>query len=85
MLGDITAGFAEGLARALAENAKIETVALGSAGGSLVDALKAGRMIRALGLNTTLWSNCYSACTIVFLGGERRRFGRPIRIWAFIK
>ena len=77
VLGDIKTGFAEELARALAENSKIDTVALGSAGGSLIDAIKAGRMIRTLGLKTVLWSNCYSACTIVFLGGVERLIWSP--------
>jgi len=77
VLGDITAGFAEELARALAENSKIDSVALGSAGGSIIDAIKAGRMIRSLGLKTVLWANCYSACTIVFLGGVERLIWSP--------
>jgi Predicted periplasmic protein len=77
VVGNIEKGFGEAIARAIAENPGIDTVAFGSAGGSLSDAIKAGSMIRALGLSTTLWSNCYSACTIAFLGGVRRLVWSP--------
>lgn len=77
VLGDIESGFSEDFAAAIASNFNIDTVALGSAGGSVYDALKAGQMIRALGLNTTLTSNCYSACPLVFLGGVERKIWSP--------
>ena len=77
VLGDIQPGFAEEFASYVAATPNIETVALGSAGGSVYDAMKAGQMIRALGLNTTLASNCYSACPLIFLGGVRRTIWSP--------
>ena len=77
MIGDIGRGFGESLARAVVENSEVKTVALGSSGGNIAEAIKAGQMIRALGLQTTLWSNCYSACTIVFLGGKERAIWSP--------
>ena len=77
VLGDIDPGFAEDLAGFVAQNTDIDTVALGSAGGSVSDAIKAGMMIRSLGLNTTLTNNCLSACTFVFLGGVERQIWSP--------
>lgn len=77
ILGDIETGFAEDFAKMLASKSEIETVALGSSGGSVYDALKAGMMIRALNLNTTLSNNCYSACPLVFLGGVSRTIWSP--------
>lgn len=77
VLGDIESGFAESLAAIVASNPTINTIALGSAGGSVYDALKAGQMIRALGINTTLANNCYSACPLVFLGGVSRIIWSP--------
>lgn len=83
VLGDIENGFAEELAAVVASNPAIETVALGSGGGSVYDALRAGQMIRALGLDTTLANNCYSACPLVFLGGVRRTIWSPYPVLGF--
>lgn len=77
VLGNIENGFANDLAKQIANNNNIQTIALGSAGGSVTDALEAGRMIRALKLDTTLTANCYSACPLVFLGGVRRTIWSP--------
>ena len=70
--GDIEAGFFERFKVALSDNPNIEEIALGSGGGSVQDALLAGYEIRRLGLTTTLYGNCYSACPLVFMGGIKR-------------
>ena len=77
ILGDVNGGFAEKLRIALKANRGVDTVALGSGGGSVLEAVSAGRIIRANGLETTLWNNCYSACSLVFLGGTRRTIWSP--------
>lgn len=77
VMGDVEPGFADKLRSALAENSKVTTIALGSGGGSVGEALNAGYLIRAKGLKTTLWNNCYSACTIVFIGGTERTIWSP--------
>ncbi|PCJ75346.1 MAG: hypothetical protein COA53_05410 [Rhodobacteraceae bacterium] len=77
VLGNIEPGFANDLAKQIAYNSNIQTIALGSAGGSVIDALEAGKMIRALKLNTTLTANCYSACPLVFMGGVKRTIWSP--------
>jgi hypothetical protein len=83
VLGNIESGFAETFAEVIASNPEIDTVALGSAGGSVYDALKAGQMIRALRLDTTLANNCYSACPLVFLGGVNRTIWSPYSVLGF--
>lgn len=77
VLGAIETGFANELAQKIAEAPQITTIALGSAGGSVKDAIDAGAMIRALDLDTTLYGNCFSACPLVFIGGKRRTIWSP--------
>ena len=79
--GDIDAGFFDRFKLALAEHSSITEVALGSGGGSVVDALLAGYEIRNRGLETTIFGHCYSACPLVFMGGtERRLWASPDRL-----
>lgn len=77
ILGAIEKGFAARLSAALAQNPNVAFVALGSGGGSVAEALAAGRLIRAQGLATSIWNNCYSACPLVFLGGVDRHVHSP--------
>lgn len=70
--GNIDAGFFERFVGALDENQGVQEVALGSAGGSVSDAILSGLEIRKRGLSTTLQGPCYSACPLVFVGGETR-------------
>ncbi len=77
VLGDIEDGFAEEFARAIAANPKIEVVAISSGGGGVLEAMRAGQMIRALKLNTELYGNCFSACVFLFMGGVERLVWRP--------
>jgi len=70
--GDIDAGFAKRFVDYLKSHPDVNEVMLGSAGGSIADALIAGLAIRHRGINTTIYGNCYSACPLVFLGGVRR-------------
>lgn len=70
--GDIEVGFAQRFEQALKSNPSISEVTLGSGGGSVRDALVAGLLIRSRGLDTTIYGNCYSACPLVFMGGNHR-------------
>jgi hypothetical protein len=72
ILGDITAGFANRLDSALKSNPSLTSVALGSGGGAVYEAIAAGKLLRLKGITTRLYSNCYSACPLVFLGGADR-------------
>lgn len=77
VLGDIEEGFAQRLIDAIEKNPKVDTVALGSGGGYVDEAIRAGLYIREKGLKTALWNNCYSACPLVFLGGTERVIWSP--------
>lgn len=77
ILGDIEVGFADKVQAALDANPTVEVVALGSGGGVVGEAIRAGMMIRDRKLTTTLWNNCYSACPLVFFGGHNRDIWSP--------
>ena len=74
--GNIDFGFANRFGEQLKQNPNIREVVLGSGGGSVRDAILSGKLIRDLGLETSLYGNCLSACPLVFMGGVDRR------IWA---
>jgi hypothetical protein len=77
VLGNVEEGFSTRLENALAAAPSVRVVALGSAGGSVGEALAAGLNIRRRGLDTVLWNECLSACTLVFLGGVERQIWSP--------
>lgn len=77
VLGGIEKGFASRIKEAIIKNPRINTVALGSGGGYVNEAIEAGHFIRSRGIDTTLWSNCFSACPLVFIGGVNRIIWRP--------
>lgn len=70
--GDIDSGFYERFMQALVDFPQAKTVAMGSAGGSVRDAILTGYEIRNRGLSTTLHGPCFSACPLVFAGGVSR-------------
>lgn len=72
VIGDIDSDFYARLVKALDEHPTITTISLGSGGGDVVNALRAGVLIRNRGLDTTLHAECYSACPLVFVGGIKR-------------
>lgn len=75
--GDIVPGFSDRLRRAVLRHPEVETVAIGSGGGSVSEAIEAGIFIRKMGLSTQLSGECVSACPIFFLSGVRRSVMRP--------
>ena len=83
VLGDIEAGFSDRVIEAIDANPDVKVVALGSRGGLVTEALRAGRYIRARGLDTTLWNDCYSACPLVFLSGVNRVVSSPFPTFGF--
>lgn len=77
ILGNVEPGFSKKLLEAIKSNHNIKYVSLGSGGGSVNEALEAGRIIRRFSLGTTLWNECESACALVFLGGVERTIWSP--------
>ena len=70
--GDISPGFSDAVARAIVTNPEAKVVSLGSGGGAVYEALRAGRLIRAAGLETEVINGCYSACPLAVAGGTLR-------------
>jgi len=56
----------------ISQSNDIKSVHLSSAGGRLGPALHISNLIRARQINTFADTGCYSACTIVFIGGKDR-------------
>lgn len=83
ILGDVDVGFAQNLIDAVTANPSVTTVSLGSGGGLVGEALRAGEFIRARHLNTTLWNGCYSACPFVFMAGVKRTIWSPYPVLGF--
>lgn len=77
IVGDIQSGLFGVVARRLVIHRSIQNVELGSFGGSVYEAIKIGELIRQKGLNTVLSNNCFSACTLIFLGGVERHIPAP--------
>ena len=81
--GDIEDGFYGELVSFLDQHPEVRTVGLGSAGGSVLDAILSGIEIRKRGLNTQLTGPCLSACPLVFMGGKERGVMRPFPVFGF--
>lgn len=77
VLGDIDRGFFARFQQELAANHGVKVVVLGSGGGSVGDAIRSALLIRKRQLDTTLGSDCYSACPLIFLGGVNRSIWSP--------
>lgn len=77
VIGAVTDGYYNRFVSALNANPGIREIALGSDGGKVIEALKAGREIRLRRLDTVLFGDCFSACPLVFLGGVRRIVWAP--------
>lgn len=60
---------------ALDQNAALRTIIVAGPGGRVGPAYQIARLIRARGLDTHVERRCYSACTVMFLGGVRRSIG----------
>ena len=73
---EITGGFKYGLTddflKVLSASRQIKVVHLDSLGGRIGEAAKLNKVIRSRGLDTYVSSNCMSACTIAFAGGQHR-------------
>ena len=81
--GDIKDGFYDEFVSVLDRHPEVSTVGLGSAGGSVADAILSGIAIRKKGLNTQLTGPCLSACPLVFMGGKERYVLRPFPVFGF--
>lgn len=79
ILGEITGGFYERLKQVVSDvpDPSSIIVSLGSGGGNVGEAVRAGRLLRKLEVTTELYDTCNSACPLVFLGGVKRHVWHP--------
>jgi hypothetical protein len=77
ILGHITEGYAGRIEAALASFPQAQSIGLGSGGGNVGEAVRAGQLIREAELKTELIARCESACPLVFLGGVERTMWAP--------
>lgn len=75
-VGRIGYGSTEALESVFRENPSLRLLELHSPGGLISEELKLELLVKRLRLDTVVLRNCYSACTIVFLAGERRFIGQ---------
>jgi hypothetical protein len=74
--GQIVEGYSSKLIDVLNQNPQVKAIRLGSGGGSVAEAMRAGTLIRQRGLRTEMQGPCFSACPLVFAGGvERLQWG----------
>ncbi|WGI22395.1 hypothetical protein [Amylibacter sp. IMCC11727] len=73
VFGPVDVGFYHRFKSQILLHQGVEIVSLGSGGGSVADAIFAGKLIRSLGIVTEIHSNCYSACPLIYAGGIERR------------
>ena len=76
--GTITPGISQAFAEEIGKRGDyVKTVVLNSPGGSVVDALAMGRLIRQKNISTEVEAGkyCASSCPLVFAGGVERRAG----------
>lgn len=81
--GTITPGVSQSFATEVAKHGDyIKTVVLNSPGGSVIDALAMGRLIRERKFTTEVEAGkyCASSCPLVFAGGVERRAGNKAAI-----
>jgi hypothetical protein len=81
--GTITPGISQSFATEVAKHGDyIKTVVLNSPGGSVIDALAMGRLIRERKFTTEVEAGkyCASSCPLVFAGGVERRAGNKAAI-----
>ena len=73
--GDIEFGATRDFVSILAAHPGIQTVLLESDGGVVVEARGMANTILDKGLNTRVESDCYSACTLIYISGRARSLG----------
>lgn len=78
--GDMGWGSADALERALTAHPEIHLLELESSGGLVYEKNKLVALVQRHRLDTLVRGMCYSACTSVFLAGERRFVGPDAKL-----
>lgn len=78
--GELNYGAEAALSDALDLHPQVKRVILSSSGGQIFAARTIARRILNLGLDTHVDHNCFSACTIVFIAGNKRTLSRDAQL-----
>lgn len=78
--GTIELGITRNLTARLDQFPEIRIIALNSSGGNIYEARGLSKLIRDRRLDTRVEDLCISACTTVFIGGQRRSLKRGARL-----
>ena len=78
--GDISFGATKELVSVLAAHPEVKTVLLESDGGVIVEARGMANTILGKGLSTHVNADCFSACTLVYIGGRERSLGSEAKL-----
>lgn len=73
--GEIDFRLFDALQRLVDKKTPVEVVSLNSLGGAVHAARGLARLVRENGLDTVASGPCYSACTLIFIAGNRRKLG----------
>lgn len=71
--GSFQRGASEAVRRALDANPHVRVLQIESPGGWVGEAVRASQLLRERGIETEAIGTCFSACSIVFAGGVKRR------------
>jgi hypothetical protein len=77
--GDVGWGSARALEAAIAAHPEIRLLEIESPGGLVHEASLIVELVKKHHLDTLVRGKCYSACTVIFLAGERRFVGPQAR------
>jgi hypothetical protein len=78
--GSFQRGASEAVRRALDANPHARVLQLASPGGWVGEAVRASQLLRERGIETEAVGTCFSACSIVFAGGVKRRARADVQI-----
>ncbi len=68
-------GVTKALKKLLQENSHVKGIVLASPGGNTFAGRGVARVIRDHGLNSYVFADCFSACTLAFIAGVKRTLG----------
>jgi hypothetical protein len=80
VVGAFRSNLATDLKAEIAARPQLKTIVLSSFGGSIVEGLAVGKVIRGKGLSTHVELMCASACTLAFLNGTKRTISSAARL-----
>ena len=75
LMGEIDHGITKSLAAFIDKNPRVTVIVLKSRGGRPFEARGVARVIRRHRLNTLVAADCFWACTLAFIAGERQTLG----------